>query len=137
MSGANRLIAICLILLGLTILVRTLAIAERAYAVLSPPPIAGDNSRPVLAALANPAAPHDSPIMDAQPVILPIKNPASVEGDPAHGVAGNPSDAGSPAKGQKPQQVSSEGHRKKVAQRRYHRFARSGSGFQAWPLWWY
>jgi hypothetical protein len=124
---------ICLILLAGIILVRTVAIAQHAYNVLLLPPTPGEASGPLMAAVASPDTPNASAIMDAHSV----EKPRLVEHHSPDGVAKNAPDADSSAKHERPPQIASERHQKKVALRRHHRFDRNRFTFyRPWTLWW-
>jgi hypothetical protein len=131
MTISNHLLIICLILVGVTILVRTVAIAQHAYNVLLLTPVPGEASGPLMAAVASP---NTTP---ASAEAHPVEKPRLVEHHPPDGVAENAPDTGSSVKRERPPQIASERHRKKVALRRQHRFNRNGVTFhRPWTLWW-
>ena len=68
MRNPNYLLLTFLILLGATILVRTVAIAQHAYNLLLQPPIPLEVSRHLIAAVANPDPSHASEVMVSHPV---------------------------------------------------------------------
>ena len=128
MPTLNYRLIICLILLAGTILVRRVAIAEHAYNVVLLPP-----SAPLMAAVISPDTPNSSAIMDTHPV----ENPRLVEYHFSDSFAKNAPDADFSAKRERPAQIASERHQKKVALRGHHRFDRNGFAFyRPWTLWW-
>jgi hypothetical protein len=128
MPTPNYRLIICLIFLAGTILVRTVAIAQHAYNVVLLPP-----SVSLMAAVVSPNTPNSSAIVDAHLV----ENPRLVEYHSSDGVTKNAPDADFSAKRERPAQIASERHQKKVALRRHHRFDRNGFAFhRPWTLWW-
>ena len=126
MPRANHSITLCLIFLGLAVLVRTVAIAQRACDVLLPP-MSCDYRGPAIAAVAigrtngseasysaEPPATINAPVVNIPPVV----NVPSVEDPPPEAAAENPPEgSASQAKGQAPRQIASETQRKKIARR--------------------
>jgi hypothetical protein len=75
MRRQNYSILVCLILLGVAILVRTVAIAQRAYDLLSPPmssdePLSSDERVPAITAVTIGRAVEPSVTVNVHPVSL-------------------------------------------------------------------
>ena len=133
MRTSNYLLLTFVILLGATILVRTVAIAQHAYNLLLQPPVPREAPGHFIVAVANSDPSHSSELMDSNAV----EKPNLIEHHFLEAVAERTPDAGSPAKHERPPQIASKTPRKKVALRRDHRFERNGFTFhQPWTMWW-
>jgi hypothetical protein len=121
MSRPNHLLIVCLILVGLAVLVRTVAIGQRAYDVLLLP-TSGDDRAPALAAVASGHTAEPLAIIDTEPLALPVVDALSFEGTRPN-VTAEPPGEGSPAKPEIPGQTASEkqkmGHRNPGATKGY------------------
>jgi hypothetical protein len=71
MPRQNHLLVVCLILVGLAVLVRTVAIGQRAYDVLLPP-TSGDDRAPALAAVASGHTAELLTIIDTELLAPPV-----------------------------------------------------------------
>jgi hypothetical protein len=129
LRNPNYLLLTFLILLGATILLRTVAIAQHTYNLLLQPPIPLEAPNHFIAAVANPDPSHASEVMVSHPVetnLIEHHFPEPVAESAPH-----------PPKHQRPPHIASERLRKKVALRRHHRFERNGFTLhRPWTMWW-
>jgi hypothetical protein len=133
MRNKNYLLLTCLVLLGGTILIRTVAIAQHAYNLLLQPPIGREAPTHFVAALANPDPSHASEVM----VSYAVEKPNLIEHHFPETVAQSTPDAVSPAKHEVPPKIASSTDRKKVALRRHHRHQPSRFTLhRPWTMWW-
>jgi hypothetical protein len=107
MPRPNHLLIVCLSLVGLAVLVRTVAIGQRAYDVLLPP-TSGDDWAPALAAVASGHTAEPLAMIDTEPLAPPVVNALLFEGTRPHVTAETPPSEGSPAKPEIPGQTASE-----------------------------
>jgi hypothetical protein len=134
MPNPTYLLLTFVILLGATILVRTVAIAQHAYNVILLPSVSGNASAHLMAAVATPDTSRPRAILDAHPV----EGSNLVEHHFPDALAEIAPDAESSAKRDRPQQIASERHRKKVVLRGHYRLHRDGFIFhRPWTLWWH
>ena len=90
MPRPNHLLIVCLILVGLAVLVRAVAIGPRAYDVLLPP-TSGDDRAPALAAVASGHTAEPLAIIDTEPLTPPVVNAlSSFEGTRPNKIADPP-----------------------------------------------
>ena len=133
MRTPNYLLLTFLILLGGTILIRTVAIAQHAYNLLLQPSIPREVSGHLITAVISPDPSHVSTVMDS----YPLEKVNLVNHHLPEAVAESAPHADSPTKHQRPPQIASERLRKKVALRRHHRFERNGFTIhRPWTMWW-
>jgi hypothetical protein len=133
MPRQNYSIIVCLIFLGVAVLVRTVAIAQRAYDVLLPP-VSGDDRVPTIIAVTTGHTGEPSVTGNAHSVVPSALSAPSVEGSPPNVVGENVPDVSSQARGQVPPERS---HKKIIRARRHY-----GAGYsyrsdrRFWPKWW-
>jgi hypothetical protein len=137
MPRQNYLILICLILLGATILVRTAAIAQRAYDMLSPP-MSGDERASATNAVTAGRMAEPSVTLSVQPIVASVISTPSVEESPPNVAVENVSDVGRSATGHVSQRLAPGMPHKKITRARPHYAARYSyrSDRKFWPMWW-
>ena len=125
---------ICLIFLVVAVLVRTAAIAQRVYDMLSPP--LGDERAPAITAVITDHTAEPSLTVNAHPIVASVGG-APVEHSPPNVAAETIPDVGSSAKGNVSQQLAPERPHKKITGARRHYAARYSyrSDRTFWPMW--
>ena|SRR3974390_1510514 len=136
MRRQNYSILVCLILLGVAILVRTAAIAQRAYDLLLPP-MSGDEGVSATNAVTTGRMAEPSVTVSVQHIVASVISTPSVEGPPPNVAIENVSDVPS-AKGHVSQQLAPERPHKKLTRARRRYGARYSYRFDRtfWPMWW-
>ena len=123
MPRPNHLLIACLILVGLAVLVRTVAIGQRAYDALLPP-TSGDDRAPALAAVASGHIAEPLAIIDTEPLAPPVVNALSFEDTRTNVTADPPAGEGSSSKARITGQTASEKQKMAPAQApRRHRYS--------------
>jgi hypothetical protein len=127
MPRANYSITVCLIFLGLAVLVRTVAIAQRACDVLLPPTSCDYWGHAIAPIAIGYTGVEPTAAIYARPVVnIPVTNPPSVEGPPPVAAPENPPEGvASRAGHQSVSEVASEKQPKRIAptnasHRRHH-----------------
>jgi hypothetical protein len=113
MPRTNRLLAASLIVLGLAVLARAVAICQHAYAVLLPPLMSGNDLEPATAAVATGQTKPIPTTIDAESAAPLVASEREVSTE-------NPIGEGTPAKSEVPRQMDSDSGKPTLMQARRH-----------------
>jgi hypothetical protein len=134
MPRQNYSMIVCFILLAVAVLVRTAAIAQRAYDVLLPP-MSGEEPVPAITTVTTGRTAEPSLTVNAHPIVASVGG-ASVEHSPPNVAVETIPDVGSSAKGNVSPAYAGKAAQKITRARRHYaaRYSyRSDRTF--WPMW--